>query len=90
MLNSLTLAQLITTLANFYETLIIVYILLSWFPIREGSIVHDIGMVLRSVCEPYLGLFRRVLPPMGGVDFSPVIAVLVLNLAVRFVIGIIV
>lgn len=89
-LNAYTIAQLIVTLVDFYEMLIIVYILLSWFPIREGSLVHDIGMVLRSLCEPYLGLFRRFIPSMGGIDFSPVIAVLALNLVTRLVIGIIV
>lgn len=89
-LNAYSVAQLVVTLVDFYEMLIIVYILLSWFPIREGSLVHDIGMVLQSLCEPYLGLFRRLIPPMGGLDFSPVIAVLALNLVSRLVIGIIV
>ena len=89
-LNAYSVAQLVVTLVDFYEMLIIVYILLSWFPIREGSLVHDIGMVLQSLCEPYLSLFRRFIPPMGGLDFSPVIAVLALNLVSRLVIGIIV
>ena len=89
-LNAYSVAQLVVTLVDFYEMLIIVYILLSWFPIREGSLVHDIGMVLQSLCEPYLRLFRRFIPPMGGLDFSPVIAVLALNLVSRLVIGIIV
>lgn len=89
-LNAYSVAQLVVTLVDFYEMLIIVYILLSWFPIREGSLVHDIGMVLQSLCEPYLALFRRFIPPMGGLDFSPVIAVLALNLVSRLVIGIIV
>ena len=70
--------------------LILVYILFSWFPIREGSIFHDIGLVLQSLCEPYLGIFRRIIPPMGGIDFSPVIAVIALNLVAQLVIGIIV
>lgn len=45
-------------------------------------------MVLRSLCEPFLSLFRRIIPPMGGIDFSPVIAVLALNVIARLVIGI--
>ena len=49
------------TLVNFYETLIVIYILMSWFPIREGSLIYDIGMVLQSLCEPYLSLFRRII-----------------------------
>ena len=68
-LNAYSVAQLVVTLVDFYEMLIIVYILLSWFPIREGSLVHDIGMVLQSLCEPYLGLFRRFIPPDGRPRF---------------------
>lgn len=75
-------------LVDFYELLIVIYIIMSWFPIREGSFVYDIGMVLRQVCEPWLGLFRRIIPPLGMIDFSPVIAILVLNLIPRLVTGI--
>lgn len=89
-LNAYSIAQLVSTLVNFYEMLILIYILLMWFPIREGSLVHDIGLVLQSLCEPFLGFFRRFIPPVGGLDFSPVIAVIALNLVAQLVIGIIV
>lgn len=89
-LNAYSIAQLVSTLVNFYEILILIYILLMWFPIREGSLVHDIGLVLQSLCEPFLGFFRRFIPPVGGLDFSPVIAVIALNLVAQLVIGIIV
>ncbi|OUO22483.1 YggT family protein [Collinsella sp. An307] len=84
------IAQLVSTLVNFYETLILVYIILMWFPLREGGIAYDVAMVLRSLCEPFLSIFRRIIPPMGGIDFSPVIAVLALNVIARLVIGILV
>lgn len=70
--------------------LVLVYIIMRWFPLREGGLAYDIAMVLQSICEPFLGLFRRFIPSMGGIDFSPVIAILALNLIARFVIGIIV
>ena len=89
-LNAYSIAQLVSTLVNFYEMLILIYILLMWFPIRDGSLVHDIGLVLQSLCEPFLGFFRRFIPPVGGLDFSPVIAVIALNLVAQLVIGIIV
>lgn len=89
-LNAYSIAQFVSTLVNFYEMLILIYILLMWFPIREGSLVHDIGLVLQSLCEPFLGFFRRFIPPVGGLDFSPVIAVIALNLVAQLVIGIIV
>ena len=47
--------------------------------------MNDVYNVLGSICEPYLGLFRKVIPAMGGVDFSPVIAVIVLQLVVQVI-----
>ena len=85
----LTFVQIIVQLANFYMILIIVYCLFSWFP-HENGILADIYRVLKSVCEPYLGLFRKLIPPMrmggGGIDFSPIIAIVVLQLVVRLIV----
>ncbi len=64
------IAQLIATLVNFYETLIFLYIVMRWFPLRPGGLAYDIASVLASVCEPWLGIFRRFIPPFGGLDFS--------------------
>lgn len=47
---------------------------------RSGSLMEDIGAVLESIVGPYLNIFRRFMPPMGGIDWSPVLAILVLNL----------
>ena len=69
--------------------LIIARVILSWVPVRQGGLLYDIVAVLDSVTGPYLNLFRRIIPPMGGVDFSPVIALLALNLAERLVFNII-
>ena len=66
------------------------YIIMRWFPLREGGIDYDIAVVLQSICEPFLQLFRRFIPPLGGLDFSPVIAILALNLVAQFVISVIV
>ena len=35
---------------------------------------------LRDVCEPYLSIFRRFIPPIGPLDISPIVAVLVLQI----------
>lgn len=73
--------------ADFYVGLIFIYILMSWFPNMRG-IVRDLYDALGRLCEPYLGLFRRILPPLGGpgmsIDFSPIIAIIVLQLVARF------
>ena len=81
----ITILRLVRTLFNFYSFLILAYCLLMWFPIRSGSLLEDIGMVLQSIVGPYLNLFRRFLPPMGGIDWSPVLAILVLNLVENLV-----
>ncbi len=75
-----TVVRLVQSLFNFYNILILAYCLMSWFPIRSGGIMEDISYALRTLVEPYLGIFRRLIPPMGGIDWSPVIAILVLSL----------
>ncbi|MDM8245271.1 YggT family protein [Collinsella tanakaei] len=84
-----TLVQAISTLVGFYELLIVIYCLLSWFPMRQGGIVYDFAVVLDRLVGPYLNFFRRIIPPMGGIDFSPVVALIALSLAERLVFNII-
>ncbi|WP_439108497.1 YggT family protein [Alkalihalophilus lindianensis] len=61
-----------------YSFLIIGYILLSWFPnARESSF----GQFLGSIVEPYLEPFRKFIPPLGMIDLSPIVAIIVLRLA---------
>lgn len=61
-----------------YSMALIIYILMSWFPNARGS---AIGQFLAKICEPYLEQFRRFIPPLGMIDISPIVALLVLNLA---------
>lgn len=87
-----TLVQIIDSLINFYNILIIVYCLLTWIPMNPNGLLADIGAVLDGIVGPYLYFFRRIMPPMGGIDFSPVIAVLALTFIERllvYLIGII-
>lgn len=68
---------ILTKAIDFYSTLIIIYILSSWFPLK-GTLA-EIRDVLGSITEPYLALFRRFIPVMGNLDFSPIIAIIVLE-----------
>jgi len=75
------LAGVVRGVGQFYGLLIIAYVLMSWLPMN-GATVQDVYRVLASLVEPYLGLFRRFIPPMGGMDFSPIIAIILLNFLV--------
>jgi YggT family protein len=73
-----TIFNILSTLIQFYSYALIAYILMSWFPnARESSI----GQFLTRICEPYLEPFRRFIPPLGMIDISPIVAILVLNFA---------
>ena len=79
----LSIKYLIVSLADAYSMVLFVYVLMSWFPTDRG-ILADINRVLAKVCDPYLNLFRKLIPPLGGmVDVTPIIALLVLQFGVR-------
>ena len=72
---------LITTVVNFinlYLILIIIRILLSWFQTVDWA--YRIISFLAPITDPYLNLFRSFIPPLGGIDLSPILAILVLQL----------
>jgi YggT family protein len=68
-----------------YALLIFVYILTSWVRMPYSPWIRRIQDFLRDVCEPYLRLFRRVLPPLGPLDLSPVVAIAVLFVLMRVI-----
>jgi uncharacterized protein YggT (Ycf19 family) len=61
-----------------YWLVIIVYILTSWLRLPYSVTLNRIQRFLYDVCEPYLRLFRRFLPPFGPLDLSPMVALIVL------------
>ncbi|MGI8902320.1 MAG: YggT family protein [Solirubrobacteraceae bacterium] len=77
------IANYVGTLFYVYILLIFVYILLNLIfslgtrpPYSRWS--DAVFNFLRDVSEPYLGLFRRFIPPMGMMDFSPMVAIIAL------------
>jgi YggT family protein len=84
-------ADYLSTLIYVYTLLIILYIvvqLLFSFGVRPpySRWSDAIFTFLRDVCEPFLRIFRRVLPRMGAFDFSPVVAIIVLELINGFIV----
>ncbi|TMM23659.1 MAG: YggT family protein [Actinobacteria bacterium] len=59
-----------------YILLIFIYVLSSWVRLPYSPWLRRIQDFLRDVCEPYLRLFRRLLPSFGPLDLSPVVAVI--------------
>ncbi|QXE03022.1 YggT family protein [Terribacillus sp. DMT04] len=72
------LFNIISTAFTVYSFALIIYILMSWFP---GARQSAFGEMLGRICEPYLDVFRRFIPPLGMIDLSPLVALIVLNLA---------
>jgi YggT family protein len=80
------IAGYVQTLVFVYTILIVAYILSSMFFQVGGRLPYSRGLnavmtFLRDVCEPFLRIFRRVLPPLGPLDLSPMVAIVVLNVA---------
>ena len=83
----LSLKYLIVSLADVYSMVLFVYVLMSWLPTDRG-LLADIYRGLGRVCDPYLNLFKKLIPPLGGmVDVTPIIALLVLQFGVRLIVN---
>jgi uncharacterized protein YggT (Ycf19 family) len=79
------IAGYLSTLIYVYTLLIVAYIvvqLLFAFGVRPpySRATDAVLTFLRDVCEPYLRIFRRIIPMVGMLDFSPIVAILVLTL----------
>lgn len=83
----MSIVSIIVALADTYCLLIFVYVMMSWFPIGQG-VLADVYRVLGRICDPYLNIFKRFIPPIGGmIDISPIIAFFVLQFGVRFIVS---
>lgn len=88
-------------IANYVQALFLVYILLIFVYILL-NMMFSLGLrppysrftdaimnFLRDVCEPYLRLFRRFIPPIGMFDFTPMVAIIVLYIVQYIVVKLI-
>ncbi len=89
-LTRLDIANYLSALFEVYILLILLYILLNLmfsFGVRIPYSRWSDAILgfLRDVCEPYLRLFRRLIPPIGQIDITPMIAILVLVILSRVI-----
>jgi YggT family protein len=86
LLDTVTAAQsFVAVFIYVYAILIFAYVITSWIQLPYS--LSAVQRFLRDVCEPYLRLFRRILPPLGPIDLSPMVAIGVLVLIERLVDG---
>ncbi|HWT93665.1 MAG TPA: YggT family protein [Solirubrobacteraceae bacterium] len=80
-----SIADFLASLLLVYTILIFAYIVINLFlsfgarPAYSRTLDAVLGF-LRDVCEPYLSIFRRFIPPIGPLDISPMVGILVLQI----------
>lgn len=81
-------ADYVSALFIVYLILIFARIVLSFVPrMPYNRTLRAIVGFIHEVTDPYLNLFRRVIPPIGPLDVSPILAILVLNIVWTLVVG---
>ncbi len=91
---AMLLADVGSSLANFvyiflwvYILLLFAYILTSWVRLPYRPWLNRVQRFLYDVCDPYLRIFRRFLPPFGPLDLSPMVAIIVLIILQRVLVS---
>jgi uncharacterized protein YggT (Ycf19 family) len=76
-----TIQDFVNVFISVYILVILVYIITSWIRLPYSPTLNRIQRFLFDVCDPYLRIFRRIVPPLGPLDLSPMLAVIVLIVA---------
>jgi YggT family protein len=82
-----SLQRFVAVFFDVYILLILAWVLTSW--IRLPYALHRVQRFLDDVCEPYIRVFRRLLPSVGPLDLSPIVAIVVLVLVQRLLVELI-
>jgi uncharacterized protein YggT (Ycf19 family) len=84
-----SIATFIEVFIYVYILLIFAYIIMSWVRLPYSPTLSRIQRFLYDVCDPYLRLFRRVLPPLGPLDLSPIVGIFVLVIVQRVLVALV-
>ncbi len=87
-------AAYVNALFTVFIILVFLRVLMSWIPrLPDNPVVQAVANFVRETTDPYLNLFRRFLPPVGGggfaLDLSPVVGVLLLLVAQQVIVAIV-
>jgi YggT family protein len=77
--------DIIGILLNFCLFLLVARAILSWFPVRSGTLLGSISAIVHDLTEPVLGPVRRVIPPAGMFDLSLMVVFMAVILLQRMV-----
>jgi len=73
-----TLLSVLSRTLEIYSLILLVRVLLSWFPNLDWS--NPVLATVSSITDPYLNAFRGLIPPIGGLDLSAILAFIALSL----------
>ncbi len=73
-----SLLRVLSQTLEIYSLVLIVRVLLSWFPNLDWS--NPVLTTVSSITDPYLNAFRGIIPPLGGLDLSAILAFIALSL----------
>ncbi|MCZ7536423.1 MAG: YggT family protein [Acidimicrobiia bacterium] len=62
--------SLVCAFLTVYLVVLFARVVLSWFPVREGTVMAQVSTMLYEVTEPVIAPVRRVIPPAGMFDLS--------------------
>jgi YggT family protein len=82
------LADFVSSLYYVYLIMILAYIVLSILPLPYSTTLGRIREFLDQTVSPFLNIFRRFLPSFGGLDFSPMLGILVLSVLRNIIVGV--
>jgi len=78
----MVLFQFISNIIQIYSIILVIYALLSWFP---GAPESALGQMVHRLVEPFLSLFKKLPLQFAGLDFTVLVAILLLNVLERLV-----
>ncbi len=73
-----TVLQVLSQTLQIYSLVLIIRVLLSWFPNLDWG--NPVLSTVSSITDPYLNVFRGIIPPLGGIDLSAILAFMAISL----------